>query len=107
MIQDLTLAVSKIQKPEPSQPRPPLDVECPVCMEVARPPMRLRQCGMGHIVTVVMQEERRMQVQQEEEIETLVLTSAIHAGRRSLADLLLWRRFLDSVKQFVNKLDEI
>jgi len=50
MIQDLTLAVSKIRKPEPSQPRPPLDVECPVCMEVARPPMRLRQCGMGHIV---------------------------------------------------------
>jgi len=48
--QDLTLAVSKLPKPAQSQPRPSLDVECPVCMEVARPPMRLMQCGKGHIV---------------------------------------------------------
>jgi len=27
-----------------------LEVECPVCMEVARPPMRLKQCGQGHII---------------------------------------------------------
>ena len=39
MIQDLTLTVSKIGKPEPPQ------VECPVCLEVLRPPMRLKQCG--------------------------------------------------------------
>jgi len=25
-------------------------VECPVCMEVVRPPMRLKQCGQGHII---------------------------------------------------------
>merc|ERR1719187_85351 len=50
MIQELTLTVSKIPKPEPLQPRPSLDVECPVCMEVARPPMRLKQCGKGHII---------------------------------------------------------
>jgi len=30
-------------------PAAPL-LECPVCMEVARPPMRLMQCGQGHII---------------------------------------------------------
>merc|ERR1712098_596646 len=25
-------------------------IECPVCMEVAKPPMRLKQCGQGHII---------------------------------------------------------
>merc|ERR1719450_673806 len=25
-------------------------VECPVCMEEARPPMRLKECGQGHII---------------------------------------------------------
>jgi len=25
-------------------------VECPVCMEVAKSPMRLKQCGQGHII---------------------------------------------------------
>jgi len=28
----------------------PTQVECPVCMEVVRPPMRLKQCGQGHII---------------------------------------------------------
>merc|ERR1712013_243143 len=50
MIQDLTLAVSNKSRTEPSQPRPSLEVECPVCMEVAKPPMRLKQCGQGHII---------------------------------------------------------
>merc|ERR1719481_200101 len=27
-----------------------LEVECPVYVEVARPPMRLKQCGQGHII---------------------------------------------------------
>ena len=45
MIQDLTLAVSNKSRTERSQPRPSLEVECPVCMEVAKPPMRLKQCG--------------------------------------------------------------
>merc|ERR1712013_450742 len=50
MIQDLTLAVSNKSRTEQSQPRPSLEVECPVCMEVAKPPMRLKQCGQGHII---------------------------------------------------------
>jgi len=25
-------------------------VECPVCLEEVKPPMRLRQCGLGHII---------------------------------------------------------
>ena len=41
MVQDLTLTVSKIAKPEPEPPQ----VECPVCMEVVGPPIRLKQCG--------------------------------------------------------------
>ena len=41
MIQDLTLTVSKIAKSEPEPPQ----VECPVCLEVLGPPMRLKQCG--------------------------------------------------------------
>lgn len=41
MIQDL-----KNSNPQPSRPK----VECPVCMELARPPMRLKQCGQGHII---------------------------------------------------------
>jgi len=35
------------------QPKPSMQLEqleCPVCMEVARPPMRLKQCGQGHII---------------------------------------------------------
>jgi len=28
----------------------PLTVECPVCMEEVKPPMRLRHCGEGHII---------------------------------------------------------
>ena len=30
--------------------RRPANVECPVCMEEVRAPMRLRQCGEGHII---------------------------------------------------------
>ena len=30
--------------------RRPANVECPVCMEEVKPPMRLRQCGLGHII---------------------------------------------------------
>ena len=30
--------------------RRPARVECPVCMEEVVPPMRLRQCGEGHII---------------------------------------------------------
>jgi len=26
------------------------DLECPVCAETVRPPMRLKQCGQGHII---------------------------------------------------------
>ena len=29
----------------------PLTVECPVCMEDVKPPMRLRHCGEGEIIT--------------------------------------------------------
>ena len=29
----------------------PLTVECPVCMEEVKPPMRLRHCGEGEIIT--------------------------------------------------------
>lgn len=36
------------QQPKPSMQQEQL--ECPVCMEVARPPMRLKQCGQGHII---------------------------------------------------------
>jgi len=39
MIQDLPQAQSSLSM-----------VECPVCMEVARPPMRLKECGQGHII---------------------------------------------------------
>jgi len=42
MIQDL----KNSKPPQPSQPK----VECPVCMELARPPMRLKQCGQGHTI---------------------------------------------------------
>jgi len=41
MIGDLSLA---------QQPQLSLQVECPVCMERATPPMRLKQCGQGHII---------------------------------------------------------
>ena len=37
MVQDLTLTVSKIAKPEPEPPQ----VECPVCMEFLGPPIIL------------------------------------------------------------------
>ena len=43
MIQDLTLTLSNNLRP--SQQNSSLDVECPVCMENIRPPMRLKQCG--------------------------------------------------------------
>jgi len=39
MIQDLPRAQSRLSM-----------LECPVCMEVAKPPMRLKQCGQGHII---------------------------------------------------------
>jgi len=39
MIQDLPQAQSSLSM-----------VECPVCMEVARPPMRLKECGQVHII---------------------------------------------------------
>jgi len=48
MIQDLTLTLSNNLRS--SQQRSSLDVECPVCMESVRPPMRLKQCGQGHII---------------------------------------------------------
>jgi len=38
------------QKNELRNLRNILEVECPVCMEVVRPPMRLKQCGQGHII---------------------------------------------------------
>jgi len=43
MIKDLSIHVSTLSKQS-------VEVECPVCMEVARPPMRLKQCDQGHIV---------------------------------------------------------
>ena len=43
IIQDLTLTLCNNLRP--SQQRSSLDVECPVCMENIRPPMRLKQCG--------------------------------------------------------------
>ena len=43
MIHDLTLTLSNNLRP--SQQKSSLDVECPVCMENVRPPMRLKQCG--------------------------------------------------------------
>eukprot|EP00092_Neocalanus_flemingeri_P008567 GFUD01009232.1.p1 GENE.GFUD01009232.1~~GFUD01009232.1.p1 ORF type:complete len:269 (+),score=59.03 GFUD01009232.1:447-1253(+) len=43
------LAVSN--RPPALQQQPPrIELECPVCMEVAKPPMRLKQCGKGHII---------------------------------------------------------
>jgi len=47
-INELKIMIQDLQnsKPQPSQPK----VECPVCMELARPPMRLKQCGQGHII---------------------------------------------------------
>ena len=43
MIQDLTLTLSNNLRP--SQQKSSLDVECPICLENVRPPMRLNQCG--------------------------------------------------------------
>jgi len=47
MIRDLTLTQSS---PGQQPPTPRIQLECPVCMEVARRPMRLKQCGQGHII---------------------------------------------------------
>jgi len=38
-----------IQDPPQTQSRLSM-VECPVCMEDVRPPMRLKECGQGHII---------------------------------------------------------
>jgi len=39
-----SLRCSTAQSPKPIQ------VECPVCLDVVRKPMRLKQCGQGHII---------------------------------------------------------
>eukprot|EP00092_Neocalanus_flemingeri_P073578 GFUD01090826.1.p1 GENE.GFUD01090826.1~~GFUD01090826.1.p1 ORF type:complete len:129 (+),score=36.18 GFUD01090826.1:45-389(+) len=43
------LSVSN-RTPALQQQPPRIELECPVCMEVAKPPMRLKQCGKGHII---------------------------------------------------------
>jgi len=46
MIRNLSLVVTQ----NTPTPPPKLQIECPVCMEIAKPPMRLKQCGQGHII---------------------------------------------------------
>ena len=41
------------------------EVECPVCMEVVRPPMRLQQCGKGHIICDTCQDRTRETIVEE------------------------------------------
>jgi len=47
MIRELSISVRHpAQPPATSSPH----LECPVCLEVVRRPMRLKQCGQGHII---------------------------------------------------------
>jgi len=48
-VQSLTTSLL-VQSPGYGLMAPSLLVECPVCLEPVRPPMRLMQCGHGHIV---------------------------------------------------------
>ena len=41
---------SQIHAVQPPPPPAPAEVTCPVCLEIVRPPMRLVQCGAGHIL---------------------------------------------------------
>merc|ERR1719334_2750463 len=78
MIKDLSLHVSTLSKPS-------VEVECPVCMEVARPPMRLKQCDQGHIICDTCQSRAEACPSGLE--GTLTWPFAIHVERLLLAGL--------------------
>lgn len=50
MISDLSIIVMTQQPQQHQTPIHSIMLECPVCMEAVRPPMRLKQCGQGHII---------------------------------------------------------
>jgi len=58
-IQSLSASLHHLCAPGSRKCFPP-STECPVCMETLRPPMRLRQCGQGHIVCEDCYRQARM-----------------------------------------------
>ena len=91
-----------------SSPAP--ELECPICVESLRPPMRLVQCGAGHI----MCDTCFGQVESSFCLTIIALLEGSHfrlpggqmgrqnarrAGSRSQEGLVNWRRCLDSRKR--------
>ena len=64
MMRKLWMTVKEVKKGG-SSTEDDSEVECPVCMEVVRPPMRLQQCGKGHIICDSCQDRTRETIVEE------------------------------------------